>query len=689
MLARADSLDREGNASDTFTIQIILSQGRHFQVTGELKTRSGIAEERLKLLPLMSNRPRIQTAFRCIEVKIPNWGRSNVAGKFKAEDVIATLNATMFENAKTNPQAYCRAQRAALAAETEYAENVLKELDRRSVAVQVRRHQEAHLQGRLYVILQRPPGPHWALEAQQTIWLSPSRNQNPNGAGIFDDEPPSVPGADEARWTAKTVMVGNQLRAVIQNVGNGIDQVKVDNMIRNTTIVRLDVRMSLEDPTIGRHNKAINLLKDIFEQEANGRGAYNLQLTPIYMENNPGQNNIAAFQKFQGQGVEDWQTHRRERYQLRQNSHVNAISQVFTAIIEGPPATGKTTAVGKVINVAYRHYDLGGGRIVCAAHTNEAVRVAADRTISQMNSNNFDTGNPLDLVCIYTTRAKSEYMRMSEQDLGPLQQYSVDAHMKRIVDAALEADWHGFRDGLAEIERTSRIENTGMRNRYMAQRRDLIGQVRAKCKIFFATLASCHDEDAMFGYDNFKCALLIIDEASQAIDPAVYTAHIALNPRRILFIGDPKQLSPYVMSPVAIRTNGRSLLEKIPLKQNASAVRLDMQYRTAPNIYAGTNYHYTTGPRTELQSADSTRGRPNLQLLLQNIKRISFTDAKGKKHPLSWNVHFFDCTNSVTHAVGPTQSAANTIEKDFARGRGSLPHSRGYHSRYDHDIDGV
>lgn len=77
---------------------------------------------------------------------------------------------------------------------------------------------------------------------------------------------------------------------------------------------------------------------------------------------------------------------------------------------------------------------------------------------------------------------------------------------------------------------------------------------------------------------------IIIDEASACTEPEILVP-LRKKPKRMLLVGDPKQLPPMVQSPEAIKKGlSRSLQDRFMFRNNFPFTLLDVQYRMKPEI---------------------------------------------------------------------------------------------------------
>ena len=100
--------------------------------------------------------------------------------------------------------------------------------------------------------------------------------------------------------------------------------------------------------------------------------------------------------------------------------------------------------------------------------------------------------------------------------------------------------------------------------------------------VIFSTLSAARSSAAMSA-EHIDC--LIVDEAAAATEPALYIP-FHLKPKRMLLVGDPKQLPAIVSSPLAERCGlSESLHERLMERLRCREfLMLDTQYRMNPNI---------------------------------------------------------------------------------------------------------
>ena len=132
---------------------------------------------------------------------------------------------------------------------------------------------------------------------------------------------------------------------------------------------------------------------------------------------------------------------------------------------------------------------------------------------------------------------------------------------------------------------------------------------------------------------------LVLDEACQAIEPATLIP-MQLKPRRVVMVGDHRQLPATTFSPDAERSNlSRSLFERL-VNAGLECNMLQTQYRMHPRLAAFPSHRFYEG---RLQNADSVlkRDLPSELSVLDHTmqgRRLLFIDlARSKEHTDSSN----------------------------------------------------
>ena len=237
------------------------------------------------------------------------------------------------------------------------------------------------------------------------------------------------------------------------------------------------------------------------------------------------------------------------------HSQRRAVSAILAAeplgIVHGPPGTGKTRVL-----VAALHELLDAGRRPWALADSNA---AVDHIAAQADADGITV---LRLGRAYRVGPAAAHLTLSARiDASP------QAPALRRLEAEMsKADWRA-------------------RRTLAAERRDLLAGIRRQifeeCDVIAATLGTMVNEARRLE----KADIALIDEATQAIEPAVWS--IVPHIETLILIGDPHQLGPVVHEPGNILET--SLVERL-LAQGTPAPMLEQGYRMSAaltNLVAG------------------------------------------------------------------------------------------------------
>ena len=149
--------------------------------------------------------------------------------------------------------------------------------------------------------------------------------------------------------------------------------------------------------------------------------------------------------------------------------------------------------------------------------------------------------------------------------------YDIDTMTQDIVAKVRARDREGLREAIKKVE-----------SELKKKERDIQSHLLNQANVIFCTLSSAGSSLIK----RSKCVeALIIDEAAAAIEPESYIPIASSGPRRIMIVGDPKQLPVTVMSPYT-KTFGleESLQERLMFKEMHPYTMLNVQYRMTPEI---------------------------------------------------------------------------------------------------------
>ena len=169
-------------------------------------------------------------------------------------------------------------------------------------------------------------------------------------------------------------------------------------------------------------------------------------------------------------------------------------------------------------------------------------------------------------------------------------------------------------------------------------------------KIIFCTLSSSGSATvkSMFSVDN-----LVVDEAGACVEADIMIPFI-LRPRRLLLVGDPKQLPATTMSQRGARMKfERSMLERMQLDLEYDYTMLDTQYRMDPEISLFPGMEWYGGKLKDGVKGLVKGGEEERDMFKVSINRnegpLCFFDTQGKMPEVqSWGGSYSNEGEAVT-----------------------------------------
>lgn len=293
-------------------------------------------------------------------------------------------------------------------------------------------------------------------------------------------------------------------------------------------------------------------------------------------------------------------------------SQMEAVGGILSAhdlaVVHGPPGTGKTTTLVAAVSELVRREPTV---LVCAA-SNTATDVLAER---------------LDAAGIRVLRI-GHISRVDESILNLTLDAQVAAHpdsreIKKVRIQASEA-----RRRAARFKRTFDEEARENRRSDYREARDLedwvrlletrlVEQVLDSAQVIATTLTGA----AHPVLEKRRFRTLVVDEAAQALDPAVWIP--LAKAERLVLAGDPHQLPPTVKSPEAMQGGlSVTLMERL-LPSLPSVHLLTRQYRMHPEIMAFSNAWFYEG---RLKAHEGLEAR---SLPVRDNRPVLFIDTAG------------------------------------------------------------
>lgn len=260
-----------------------------------------------------------------------------------------------------------------------------------------------------------------------------------------------------------------------------------------------------------------------------------------------------------------------------------------TAVIHGPPGTGKTTTLVEAIyETLHRESQL----LVCA-QSNTAVdwicEKLADRGVAVLR-----IGNPVrvnDKMLSYTYERRFE----SHPD------YSELWSLRKAIRQAQSA----LRKGGSAQRESHRNQINKLKSRATELEISMEQAIFGEARVVASTLIGAGHR--LLSYRRFGS--LFIDEAAQALGAACWVA--IAKAERVIFAGDHCQLPPTVKSPEAVRGGlGYTLMERVATCKPETTSLLRRQYRMHEDIMSFSSEWFYDG---RLEADSSVRNRSILQ----------------------------------------------------------------------------
>lgn len=281
---------------------------------------------------------------------------------------------------------------------------------------------------------------------------------------------------------------------------------------------------------------------------------------------------------------------------------LHALSASPLAVVHGPPGTGKTRMLAAVL---------------------DALVVRGERTWALADSN-----AAVDHLALQAAKTGLEVVR-----LGHLARIGSDAAALSL-EARIAASHLG--PALVALDREiARTEGAALRPLF-DERRRLRDQARTLVLENADVIASTFGTLARLGPELPPATTAVVDEATQATEPAVWTAVPYIE--RLVLVGDPHQLGPVSKSESGL---DRSLLQRLVEEARIPLPMLEIQYRMATPIreHVATVYgeRYRDDPTAAAQRLDDlppttwvdTAGR-DLHDAIDPTTRSLFNDGEAR-----------------------------------------------------------
>ncbi|MET0388158.1 MAG: AAA domain-containing protein [Polyangiales bacterium] len=242
-----------------------------------------------------------------------------------------------------------------------------------------------------------------------------------------------------------------------------------------------------------------------------------------------------------------------------------ALAAPELALIHGPPGTGKTRTLIELIRQALRRSE----RILVTAASHAAVDNLAERLIA-VGVPVLRLGHPArvsDAVTASTLDARldqSDARRLARRLMAEASEVRRRLQRRKARGSLDFREVHALRDEAKRLRREAYAQ--------LDLARELIF---AEAKVVCVTAVGA--DASLLG--SFDFDRVVLDEATQAVDPWALAALLSAD--RAVLAGDPCQLAPTVIDPVAAQSGlASTLFERMAAQHGERVVRLlDVQYR--------------------------------------------------------------------------------------------------------------
>ena len=285
------------------------------------------------------------------------------------------------------------------------------------------------------------------------------------------------------------------------------------------------------------------------------------------------------------------------------------------SIIHGPPGTGKTTTLVQVVKALLKTEK----KILVCAPSNNAVDLLAMK-LDQLGISTLRVGNVTRIADGLT------HVTLAEKARG----HSEWQHIKKVKIEANEARRLAgkYKRSFGHKERGQRTAMYKEAKELKQWARDLedklMQSIITNCQVICSTLIGVSHKSI----DYLRFQTLIIDEASQALEPECWNA--MLRAERVILAGDHLQLAPTVKSKEALKLGlGDTLLTKLSDSLRHTFL-LQTQYRMHKKILSFSNERFYEN-KLETSHDIAERSLDDMPLELIDTSGCGFEEAQNLK----------------------------------------------------------
>lgn len=258
-----------------------------------------------------------------------------------------------------------------------------------------------------------------------------------------------------------------------------------------------------------------------------------------------------------------------------QSDAVHTVSSAeYVGIVYGPPGTGKTTTLVQLIKQLVKKEK----RVLVCAPSNNAVDLLAT-LLHQIGLNVLRVGNvsrvdddTVHLTLSEKARNHPEWKQIKKVRILEQEAFNQAGQFKRKFGQQEREDRKAMYKEAKELRKWARDLEDRLKD-----------QIVDEAQVICTTLIGASHSSI----DNLEYQTVIIDEASQALEPSCW--NVILKAQRVILAGDHKQLSPVVKSEEAKKLGlGVTLLDRLMDKVSHTSM-LKVQYRMHQSILGFSN----------------------------------------------------------------------------------------------------
>jgi regulator of nonsense transcripts 1 len=297
------------------------------------------------------------------------------------------------------------------------------------------------------------------------------------------------------------------------------------------------------------------------------------------------------------QDFTQWKLNESQRSTIKKSMHRTL------SLIQGPPGTGKTTTVVQLIKLLCHLYKGSGITILACAYTN----VATDNLLEgclDFGLNALRLGRPVKVrpeLRQATLEARTDAHHLKSH----LDELRTELQAKSVGSPAYRA----LRDTIAQLERS------------------IVQDVMKSAQVICSTCIYAGDPRLKGTY----FPVVIIDECTQATEPAALVPIVAGGAQQVILVGDHHQLPPTVKSEVASKGGlADSLFSRLIKESKLDVFLLNTQYRMHPVIAEFPSAHFYSGKLLNGVSSQDRQIIPGFEWQPRDLP-VAFLNMPGSK----------------------------------------------------------